>query len=179
MDSVSGKWAAYGYTDYVQVPLIAGDNEIRLAAVNTPGYSRSIVFTRTGSGGTAGERGTGYVSGLANVAAMEVSGYSSLAPGTGSTALYALAAPVIAGSGAVSVSPQQEYYLPGSAITLTADPEPDSVFDSWEGSASSRDNPLTLELAGDSVITARFGTGRCRHRLYPYRGLWRLLGNRG
>ena len=154
--ATDGKWNTYAYTDYIDIPLIEGDNDIRLVAVNTADYTRTITFTRNGSGGTQGTTGTGIVSGLPNLEHLEISGPGPITPGTGSTVLYSLSVGVDAGSGSVSLSPEQDFYLPGSEVTLIATPGLDERFDSWTGDKPSVDSNYSLVINGNLNLKARF-----------------------
>jgi len=64
------------------------------------------------------------------------------------------------GNGEVDVDPElvhsSDAYLYGDVITLTATPDPGWMFMGWSGGLSGTDNPATLELTGDTAITATF-----------------------
>lgn len=150
-----GKWTTYISSNEVSLPLVAGDNEVRLVAVNTPGYTRTITYTRTVGSVTAGTTASGYVVGLPNISSLEARG-SGLTAGTGSTSLYSVSTSVRAGTGSISVSPSQDYYLPGTSVTLAATPGSGYVFDSWEGNLSSRAATKAITVGSNLVITARF-----------------------
>lgn len=60
------------------------------------------------------------------------------------------------GNGTITVSPQQDRYAEGSAITLTTQPAAGWMFDHWEGDASGSTNPLVLAVEEDLDITAVF-----------------------
>lgn len=62
----------------------------------------------------------------------------------------------VAGSGVVSVSPQQADYGLGDQVTLTAIPSPGYVFTGWSGDVVSASNPLNFAVAGNTTITANF-----------------------
>lgn len=151
-----GKSNTYAYTDYVTVPLTAGDNDIRLVAVNTPEYTRPITFTRTGSGGTIGTAGTGVARGLANIEALEISGQAPITEGGGTKIFYTLSASVKAGLGDVTVSPQQDFYLPNTPITLSATAGSGYKFDSWTGDAPSITNVYNININSNLHLAARF-----------------------
>lgn len=151
-----GKWNDYAYSDTITMPLIAGDNDIRLVAVNTPGYTRTITYTRTGSGGTEGEMGTGTMRGLPNIESVEISGPAPITEGGGSTVLYSLATGIAAGSGNFSVSPEQDFYLPDTTITLTATADGGYQFDSWTGDAPSTESTYIFDINSNLQLQARF-----------------------
>jgi len=151
-----GKWTTYAYTDEVTLPLLAGDNDVRLVAVNTQDYTRSITFTRTGSGGNVGEMGTGVMRGLANIDAVEISGAGTITEGSGSTVLYTLTSGVGAGTGTISVEPEQDFYLPNTEITLTATPGSNFIFGSWTGDAPSVESTYVFNISSNLQLAARF-----------------------
>ena len=151
-----GKWNTYAYTDPITLPLIAGDNDIRLVAVNTPNYERTITFARSGSGGNEGESGTGTMKGLANIDAIDVSGVAPIIEGSGSTVLYSLSTSVSAGAGNITVTPEQDFYLPDTAITLTADAESNFQFESWTGDAPSPAASYNFNINSNIQLAARF-----------------------
>jgi hypothetical protein len=69
---------------------------------------------------------------------------------------YAVNVTVSSGTGTVSKSPDQALYLPGSQVTLTANPGAGFVFGSWGGDVSGTTNPLVLTVDGPKNITAGF-----------------------
>ena len=60
------------------------------------------------------------------------------------------------GDGTVSRSPVRALYPAGSTVTLTAEPAPGWIFDSWSGGATGSDNPATVTMDGDRAVTAQF-----------------------
>jgi hypothetical protein len=63
----------------------------------------------------------------------------------------------IDGSGSVIKSPDQPTYTYGTPVELTAIPESRGwVFDHWSGDLSGSDNPETIVMNGDKVVTAHF-----------------------
>lgn len=60
------------------------------------------------------------------------------------------------GSGSVSVSPGQPWYIYGDELTLTAVPDPGWAFDGWSGDLSGAANPETITISGDTTVTATF-----------------------
>lgn len=47
-------------------------------------------------------------------------------------------------------------YTEGQSITVTPQPDPNWVFEKWEGNASGSSNPLTIIMNSDKNITAVF-----------------------
>ncbi len=58
--------------------------------------------------------------------------------------------------GTVSKSPSASYYSSGSTVKVTATPASGWKFSSWDGDASGSDNPLTVTMNKNKVITAKF-----------------------
>jgi len=61
-----------------------------------------------------------------------------------------------ADGGAVSRSPNQTNYAPGTKVSLTAVPADGYKFIDWTGAGSGRKNRLTLTMDGDKAVTANF-----------------------
>jgi hypothetical protein len=60
------------------------------------------------------------------------------------------------GKGSVIINPDQATYHKGDKVTLTANGVSGWSFSSWGGDASGTDNPLTIEIQGDTSITVNF-----------------------
>jgi hypothetical protein len=60
------------------------------------------------------------------------------------------------GPGSVEVSPPELSYRLGQVVTLTANPQPGMIFYSWSGDLVSFDNPATITMDGDKLVTATF-----------------------
>ncbi|MBX2811583.1 MAG: hypothetical protein KTR25_07230 [Myxococcales bacterium] len=155
----TGKWNTLAYTPSVRIPLRAGDNDIRLVAINDPSYKRAITYTRTGSGGTKGETGMGTVTGLPNIAALEVGGRAPIEEGTGRTTLYSLSVRAAEGEGYITVSPKQYLYSPGTLVRLGAAPQRGFRFDSWTGDSPSTSAEYSFRLGANTQLKARFIPG--------------------
>ncbi len=66
----------------------------------------------------------------------------------------------VVGQGQVQVTPLKQEYACGENVTLTATPANDEwLFAGWSGDFSSTQNPATLTVQGDYVITATFSQG--------------------
>ncbi|MDZ7776154.1 MAG: ice-binding family protein [Bacteroidales bacterium] len=70
------------------------------------------------------------------------------------TTQYALT--VIAENGTVDIDPNQSGYNSGAIVILTASPNSGFEFYSWSGDASGNDNPLSVIMDENKVITAAF-----------------------
>jgi uncharacterized repeat protein (TIGR02543 family) len=60
------------------------------------------------------------------------------------------------GEGTVDVDPEKTNYECEDLVTLTADADPGWTFTGWSGDVTSTENPLTLEMTGDTSVTATF-----------------------
>ena len=58
--------------------------------------------------------------------------------------------------GAVSRNPDQTYYAPGTAVSVTATPANGYKFVGWSGGAADAANPATVTMDGDKTLTADF-----------------------
>ena len=58
--------------------------------------------------------------------------------------------------GAVTVDPDQASYLIGDVVTLAATPDPGWSFSGWNGDLDGNANPVSLQLDGDTTVTATF-----------------------
>jgi hypothetical protein len=62
----------------------------------------------------------------------------------------------LTGNGGVERVPDQDSYLTGSTVTLTAVPDAGWLFDSWGGDLTGNDNPTTITMNDDKAVTAIF-----------------------
>ena len=62
----------------------------------------------------------------------------------------------IIGNGSVDAEPDQDTYLPGTPVELTAIPDPGWIFNNWTGAYNGFNNPVTIVMNADKSITARF-----------------------
>jgi len=74
-------------------------------------------------------------------------------------AVYRVSAAAV-GGGAIQVEPQQESYLYGDMVTLTAIPEAGSVFSGWRGAVEGNENPVTVVIDDSKLITGVFDVNR-------------------
>jgi len=58
--------------------------------------------------------------------------------------------------GSVKKEPSASYYSSGSTVKVTATPASGWKFSSWDGDATGSDNPLTVTMNKNKVITAKF-----------------------
>jgi uncharacterized repeat protein (TIGR02543 family) len=81
--------------------------------------------------------------------------YNTAAPGAGDVPQYSVTVNAV-GSGAVTKSPDQAAYLCGEVVTLTATADPGWTFTGWSGDLTGNNNPETLIISSDHIITATF-----------------------
>jgi uncharacterized repeat protein (TIGR01451 family)/uncharacterized repeat protein (TIGR02543 family) len=62
----------------------------------------------------------------------------------------------VVGDGSVTENPDQVTYHYGDVVTLTAEADPGWTFDGWSGNLSGSDNPETITMNGDRMVTATF-----------------------
>jgi hypothetical protein len=65
------------------------------------------------------------------------------------------------GAGRVSLSPRANRYTSGQNVTITALPDPGQQFFGWSGDASGTQNPLTLAITHNTLVTASFSKLPC------------------
>lgn len=66
----------------------------------------------------------------------------------------------VVGNGAVTKSPDQQYYLPNTLVTLTAAPGLNASFSGWSGQTTSTSNPLGKTIGSSAInLTATFASG--------------------
>jgi hypothetical protein len=60
------------------------------------------------------------------------------------------------GTGTLLINPRANSYSSGQTVTLTAAPDPGQDFLGWSGAASGAQNPLTVTMSSNMIITATF-----------------------
>jgi hypothetical protein len=60
------------------------------------------------------------------------------------------------GNGNININPQQDYYLYGDQITLTANAEPGWTFSHWNGSIDEINESINIFMDDDKIINAYF-----------------------
>ena len=62
----------------------------------------------------------------------------------------------ITGNGSVTLDPDQTTYHYGDIVQLTANSNPGWTFTNWSGDLSSSDNPVTITVDGNKIVTANY-----------------------
>lgn len=60
------------------------------------------------------------------------------------------------GEGNINVHPTSDTYQPGTIVTLTATPDPGSIFAGWSGAVTGTTNTATVTMYSDTSVTAEF-----------------------
>jgi len=63
------------------------------------------------------------------------------------------------GWGTVTLDPQKDGYQKNNIVALTAVPGGDNCFTGWSGDLSGTQNPITLRVSGNHLVTANFAAG--------------------
>jgi len=61
--------------------------------------------------------------------------------------------------GTVTLDPLKDGYQKNNIVALTAVPAGDNCFTGWSGDVSGTQNPITLRVSGNHLVTANFATG--------------------
>ena len=62
----------------------------------------------------------------------------------------------IDGSGTLTKNPDQQSYISGQVVTLTANPSADWYFYQWSGDLTGNENPATITMNSEKNVTAHF-----------------------
>jgi hypothetical protein len=73
----------------------------------------------------------------------------------------------ISGEGSVTREPDQQTYIHGDQVRLTAKADPGWLFNSWTGDLSASDNPIMVTMDGGKVITAHFNQFELGEYYFP------------
>ena len=60
------------------------------------------------------------------------------------------------GNGSVTITPEKTAYTQGETVTLTATPSEGYEFQGWSGDLTGTDNPTTITITKNTIITAHF-----------------------
>jgi uncharacterized repeat protein (TIGR02543 family) len=63
---------------------------------------------------------------------------------------------IVVGNGSVVLSPDQQFYVYGDVVELTAVPDVGWSFSGWSGDLSGSNNPESITIDGDKAIVASF-----------------------
>lgn len=150
-------------TAEVNVPLVAGNNNIRIvpvpAGVSLPDatFPASVSDADKPAALAAGSSGK-----LPNFDYLQLKTLAANAPGhtltaaSGATVDYYSLSVTEGTNGSVSSSTTLTTVESGTSVTVTATPASGYVFESWTGTNPSTSNPYTLSVTEDTTLVARF-----------------------
>jgi hypothetical protein len=117
-------------------------------------YGDVVTLAATADTGWIFDGWSGGVMGMDEVVTHTIVG-DTVVTATFEAVLYTLEVNIV-GEGDVEVEPDQDSYVYGGVVTLTATADPGWIFAGWSGDAVSTDNPLELTMEGDTAVTATF-----------------------
>jgi uncharacterized repeat protein (TIGR02543 family) len=134
---------------------VVGDGQIAMEPAQ-PKYHLSDIVTVTAIAdpGWSFTGWSGDLSGTDNPAALTIDGDKAVTA-TFNMEEYTLGVNVV-GKGTVARDPDQAVYHYGDVVDLTAVPDPGWSFAGWGGDLSGTDNPETITMDEDKVVTATF-----------------------
>ena len=117
-------------------------------------YGDAVDFTALPAIGWSFQSWSGGLTGSANPATLVIDSDKTVTA-TFTQNAYTLTIS-LSGQGSVSKSPDQATYTWGTNVTLTANPEIGWTFANWSGGASGTINPATVNITGNTGVTATF-----------------------
>jgi uncharacterized repeat protein (TIGR02543 family) len=118
-------------------------------------YGQPVILTATPDPGQIFFEWSGDLTGYDNPATLTMDGDKVVTASFSEPIFYSLAINTN-GEGSVNVDPEQDEYLHGTRVTLSAVPVSGWVFNGWSGDLAGSDNPVTITMNEDKVITASF-----------------------
>jgi uncharacterized repeat protein (TIGR02543 family) len=118
-------------------------------------YNDNVTLTAIPNTGYAFDHWSGDLTGSTNPTNIIMDGNKSVTAHFVVSEEYTLTI-LIEGSGSVTKNPDQSTYEYGQVVTLTANPATGWHFDHWEGDLSGNENPTTITMDENKVVTANF-----------------------
>jgi len=118
-------------------------------------YNDNVTLTAIPNTGYAFDHWSGDLTGSTNPTIITMNGNKSVTAHFVISEEYTLTI-IIEGSGTVTKNPDQTTYEYGQVVTLTANPATGWHFDHWEGDLSGNENPTTITMDENKVVTANF-----------------------
>jgi regulation of enolase protein 1 (concanavalin A-like superfamily) len=147
--------AIFSQVDYTLTVNHLGNGSV--AVDPSPGpyhYGDVITLTAIGDPGWGFDHWSGALSGTTNPATTTITGHTTV------TATFVMEEYVLTvnrvGDGSVAVDPSPGPYYYGDVVTLTATADPHWTFDHWSGGLSGADNPASLTITDNTIVTATF-----------------------
>lgn len=172
-----GNWTGknnLSLTNTIKVPLKAGDNQICLLPVqkgtSLPKYDDAKGYGVKYQNGEADEtesvkaQAAGKVAGpylsdgmIPNFDYITIKG-KGIKNGTGQSANYYQVKVSVNNSayGSIEFSPEQDSYIAGTEVTVTATPAEGYIFDSWCGTSKDKTGSFTVKIDSDKTFKANF-----------------------
>jgi uncharacterized repeat protein (TIGR02543 family) len=147
--------ATFNQVDYTLTVNRVGNGSV--AVDPSPGpyhYGDVVTLTATADPGWTFDHWSGALSGSTNPVTTTITGYTTVTA-TFDQVDYTLTVNRV-GNGSVAVDPSPGPYHYGDVITLTATADPHWTFAGWSGGLSGADNPATMTITGNTVVTATF-----------------------
>ena len=124
------------------------------------------------SGGNAFNYWSGDASGAANPTTVTMNGNKSITANFAQPCYTLTKGANPSAGGSVSADPTPNcnggtQYMPGTVVTLTANPNSGYTFSSWSGDASGNANPIPVTMNSNKNVTANFTTVKVRLYLAP------------
>ena len=116
-------------------------------------YGDVVTLTATAGDSYTFTGWSGALTGIENPASITIDGDMTIAA-TFSQGPYSLTVTTV-GSGSVSFDDPGPYYF-GDVVQLTASADPGWTFDGWSGDLVSTDNPASITINGNMIVTATF-----------------------
>jgi uncharacterized repeat protein (TIGR02543 family) len=120
----------------------------------TYSYGTVVQLTATASAGWTFGSWTGNLSGSTNPSSITMTGNKSVTAHFTQNQ-YTLTI-TVDGSGSVTKNPNKATYTYGEVVTLTAVPSSGWMFSSWTGNLTGSQNPKTITMDGNKVVSAHF-----------------------
>lgn len=135
-----------------------GDGSIARSLFPPYYYYDNVVLTATAEPGWTFYEWSGALSGSANPDTISMYGGDKVVTATFTQNEYTLDVNIV-GDGEVDVTPLKSFYYYGDEVTLDADANPGWSFGGWSGDLSGSDDPKTITITSDVVVTATFDEG--------------------
>jgi hypothetical protein len=141
-----------GYT--LTIIIQGSGNVIKVPDLPSYAYGTVVNLTAVPSTGWVFNHWGGDLTGNANPTTITMTGNKTVIANF--TAIHYTLTITIQGSGTVTKAPDQNWYLYGTGVTLTAVPNAHWMFHHWAGDLSGNTNPTTITMNGNKSVIANF-----------------------
>ncbi len=155
MDGNKSVTATFTQDQYTLSVSVSGSGSVAKSP-DQAGYHHGdqVQLTASPSAGWTFTAWSGDLTGAENPATLTIDGTKSVTATFGQNG-YTLTVNVD-GSGSVSRAPEQAIYVLGEEVQLSATPDPGWSFSGWSGALTGAENPATVIIGGDEIVTAAF-----------------------